>query len=115
MGHEVFPVNPRATEVEGVACYPDLASIPGLLDGVVVAVPPEAALDLVRQCAARGVSRIWFHRSFGAGSVSPEAVRECETLGLSCVVGGCPLMYCEPVDPAHRCMRVLLRWGRRVP
>jgi len=30
-------------------------------------------------------------------------------------VGGCPLMYCEPVDFAHRCMCALLRWRGRVP
>ncbi len=114
-GREVLPVNPRATEVEGVRCYPDVAAINGPLDGVMVASPPAASLALVRESADRGVSRIWFHRSFGAGSVSPEAVRECETRGISCIVGGCPMMYVAPVDPAHRCMRWLLRWRGRVP
>jgi hypothetical protein len=31
------------------------------------------------------------------------------------VVGGCPLMYCGPVDPFHRCMRAWLGWRGRVP
>lgn len=114
-GYEVVPVNPRAAQVEGVRCYPDLGAVPGPLDGVVVASPPEASLDLVRQAANHGVSRIWFHRSVGDGSVTPEAVRECEVQGLSCIVGGCPLMYCEPVDPFHRCMRWVLGWAGRVP
>jgi hypothetical protein len=34
---------------------------------------------------------------------------------LQCIVGGCPLMYCEPVDLPHRCMRWLLRMGGKVP
>ena len=114
-GHEVFPVNPRASEVEGVRCYTDVGAIEEPLDGVLVASPPGASLALVRACAERGVSRIWFHRSFGAGSVSAEAVRECEARGISCIVGGCPMMYVAPVDPAHRCMRWLLRWRGRVP
>ena len=67
------------------------------------------------QSAGRGVKQVWFHRSFGGGSVSDAAVRECEARGISCLVGGCPLMYCEPVDPFHRCMRWWLRLGRRVP
>lgn len=29
-GYEAFPVNPNAQQIEGVRCYPDLASIPGL-------------------------------------------------------------------------------------
>jgi predicted CoA-binding protein len=114
-GVEVVPINPAAAEVEGVACHPDLASIPGRVDGLMVVTPPEAALDLVRQCAARGVRRVWFHRSFGKGSVSEEAVREAGALGIECIVDGCPLMYCAPVDFAHRCMRWWLGRSGRVP
>jgi hypothetical protein len=87
----------------------------GSIDGLVVASPPGTAIELVRQSADRRVSRIWFHRSLGTGSVAADAVRECEVRGLSCIVGGCPLMYCEPVDPFHRCLRWVLRWWRRVP
>jgi predicted CoA-binding protein len=114
-GYEALPVNPKASEVEGVRCYPDLGSIPGPLDGVVVATHPDVAIELVRQCSERGVPRVWFHRSFGQGSVSEEAVRECEARGVQCIVGGCPLMYCAPVDFGHRCMRWWLRRQGRVP
>lgn len=112
-GYEVFPVNPNAAEVEGVACYPNLESIPGELEGVVVATHPEQSLEVIRQAIARRVPRVWFHRSFGQGSVSDAAVRECEAHGIACIVGGCPLMYCKPVDVGHRCMRWWLdRRGR---
>lgn len=108
-GYEVFPLNPNATEAEGVRCYPDLAALPASIDGLVVATHPRVAVDLVRQCAERGVARVWFHRSFGEGSVSQDAVQECRARGIQCIVGGCPLMYCEPVDIAHRCVRWWLR------
>jgi predicted CoA-binding protein len=114
-GHEAIPVNPRAAEVEGIACYPDLVSIPGTVDGLMIAAPPEAATALIRQCIQRGVRHVWFHRSIGAGSVSADAIREAEAAGIRCVVGGCPLMYCGSVDPFHRCMRVWLGWRGRVP
>lgn len=114
-GFEVFPVNPKAEAVEGVRCFPDVAAVPGPIDGVVVATHPRVALEVVRACAGKGVRRIWFHRSFGAGSVSEEAVRECEARGIACIVGGCPMMYCDPVDPAHRCFRWLLGLSGRVP
>lgn len=113
--YEAIPVNPNAPSVEGVTCYPDLASVPGRVDGLIVATRPEVAVDLVRQCAARGVERVWFHRSFGPGSVSEQAIREGEARGIRCIVGGCPLMYCEPVDIVHRCMRWWLARSGRVP
>jgi hypothetical protein len=113
-GYEVFPVNPNASEVEGAACYPDLATIPGTLDGVVVATHPSVSASVVRQAAARGVPRVWLHRSF-YGSVSRAAVRECRKAGIACVVGGCPLMYVEPVDAGHAWLCKMLGWFGRVP
>jgi predicted CoA-binding protein len=98
-----------------VTCYPSVAAIPGTVDGIVVATHPRQALDVVRQCAARDIRRVWFHRSFGDGSVSAEAVGECAARGITALVGGCPLMYCEPIDLGHRCMRWWLRRGGRVP
>lgn len=114
-GHEAIPVNPNATEVEGTTCYHDLAEVPGEVDGVVVATPPAAAEEIVRQAAARGVRQIWFHRSFDQGSVSEAALAACSELGLVPVVGGCPLMYLPPVDLAHRCFRWWLGRSGRVP
>jgi predicted CoA-binding protein len=114
-GFEVFPVNQNASEVEGVECYSDLASLPGIIDGVVVATPPSVSAQLVRDCRERDIRRVWFHRSFGTGSVSDEAVRECERLGIDCIVGGCPMMFCEPVDFGHRFMRWWLQRKGRVP
>ena len=114
-GFEVFPVNPSATEVESERCYPNLASVPGVIDGVVVVTHPRDALEVVNQCRQCEVRRVWFHRAFGAGSVSDNAVRACNALGIQCIEGGCPMMYCEPVDLPHRCMRWLLRFGGKVP
>ena len=114
-GDAVFPVNPHASEVEGVKCYSDVGAVPGQLDGVVIATAPDVSVEIVRDCADHGVRRVWFHRSFGNGSVSEEAVRECKTRGIDCIVGGCPLMFCDPVDIGHKCMRWWLQRQGRVP
>jgi predicted CoA-binding protein len=115
VGYEVFPVNPNASHVEGVACFPNLQSVPVDLDGVVAVTHPDASIEVVRQAAERKVSRIWLHRSFGQGSVSEAATRACRSAGIRCIVGGCPLMYCAPIDFPHRCMRWWLdRRGRIV-
>jgi hypothetical protein len=114
-GYEVFPINPSASDVEGVTCYADVAAVPGPIEGVVIATSPAVAVQIVRQCADHGVRRVWFHRSFGQGSVSDEAVRECHARGIDGIVGGCPLMFCEPVDVGHKCMKWWLQRQGRVP
>jgi predicted CoA-binding protein len=114
-GYEVLPVNPAASEVEGTRCYPSVRALPGTIDGVMIASPPQSGLEIVAQCAERGIQRVWFHRSIGDGSVSPEAVRECETRGIRPIVGGCPLMFCGRVDIFHKCMCWWLQRRGRVP
>jgi acetyl coenzyme A synthetase (ADP forming)-like protein len=51
----VYPINPRADELEGRRCYPSIGDGPHDVDLAVVAVPPSAVLDVVHQCAAAGV------------------------------------------------------------
>jgi uncharacterized protein len=114
-GFEVFPINPKAAEVEGTRCYSEVGAVPGQLDGVVIATAPDISVNVVRQCMDHGVRRVWFHRSFGDGSVSEDAVRECTAHGINCIVGGCPLMFCDPVDVGHKCMRWWLQRQGRVP
>src|SRR3989337_2763146 len=75
--YEVFAVNPNAHEVEGDPCYPDLKSIPGGVDAVVIATAPGAAEAIARACAQQGITRVWMHRSFGKGSVSDGAAAFC--------------------------------------
>lgn len=114
-GYDVFPINPNAADVEGVTSYRDVGAVPAPLDGVVIATAPAMSAAIVRQCAAQGVRRVWFHRSVGGGSVSDEAVRACQESGIECIVGGCPLMFCEPVDFGHKCMRWWFQRSGRVP
>jgi predicted CoA-binding protein len=114
-GYEVFAVNPNASELEGVHCYPAIGAIPGEVDGVVIATAPAVSAAVVRQCAEKGVKRVWFHRSFGQGSVSAEALAAAKENGIEAIENGCPLMYVEPVDGGHKFFCKLLAWFGRVP
>lgn len=108
-GYEVFPVNPNAEMIEGERCYPNLKAIAPPVDGVVIATRPEIAEQLVQECAELGVRRVWMHRSFGTGSVSAAATKFCEANKIAVIAGGCPMMYCQPVDLGHKCMRWILK------
>lgn len=113
--HFVVAVNPNADRVEGDPCYRDLRSIPGGVRGVVVVTKPEVAAAVVDDCAAAGVERVWLHRSFGAGSVSDAAIERCRHHGLAMIPGACPMMFRDPTDGGHKCMRWLLRFTGGLP
>jgi uncharacterized protein len=114
-GFEVFAVNPNAAEVEGDTCYPDLASIPGGVDAVVIGTRPEIAEQTMRECADLGIKHVWMHRGPGAGSVSESAAAYGRERGISVIDGGCPCMFEPTADLGHRVMRLVLTLNGNVP
>ena len=115
VGYQVFAVNPHAEEVEGDRAFPDLASIPGGVEAVVVGTKPERAEATMREAADLGITRVWMHRSFGGGSVSEDAATFGRDHGITVIDGGCPLMFGRPSDGAHRVMCRILTWTGAVP
>ncbi len=115
-GHDVFPVNPLMQTFEGDRCYPDLQSIPGGVDGVVIITRPETTERIVRDCSDAAVRRVWMHQSMAKGSsVSPAAVEYCRQRGISVIAGACPMMFGPCVDFGHTCMRWMMKLTRRLP
>jgi len=114
-GYVVFAVNPSTSEVEGDPCYPDLGSIPGGVDAVVIATRPERAEATMRECVELGIGHVWMHRGPGGGSVSPEAAVYGREHGIAVIDGGCPCMFAPTADAGHRVMRFMLTLTGNVP
>jgi len=114
-GYEVFPINPNADEVEGDRAYPNLASVPGGIDAVVIGTRPAFAEGTMRECAHLGITRVWMHRAFGEGSVSETAAEFGRAHGVTVIDGGCPLMFEPTSDPGHKVMRFLFTMTGKVP
>jgi len=52
----VFPVNPGASHVASLPCFPDVESIPGEVDVAIIAVPARAVPGVVEACGRKGVA-----------------------------------------------------------
>lgn len=114
-GYEVFAVNPNAEQVEGDPAYPDLGSIPGGVDAVVIGTRPDLAMATVRQCEDLGIGQVWMHRGPGPGSVDPEAAEYGRAHGITVIDGGCPCMFGPASDPGHKVMEFFLGLTGSVP
>lgn len=87
-GYEVYPVNPRLEEVEGIKCYPALADIPDKVDVVDFVVPPVATESILKECLALGLDRIWLQ----PGSESEAAIAFCQENNLRVIHSVCVMM-----------------------
>lgn len=78
-GYDVYPINPRETEVEGLKTYPTLGEIPvDNLDRISVYVPPMIGITLLQEIQDANAEEVWFN----PGSEDPELLERAEELGL---------------------------------
>jgi predicted CoA-binding protein len=106
----VVPVNPSETSIGQDVCYPDVAAVPGALDGAIVMVNHTRAVQIVQECIDRGVHHIWLFKGLGGESaLSDEAVALCHEHGVAVIAGACPMMFLRPVRGFHRFHRGIRR------
>ena len=54
----VYPINPKAAEINGLRAYSSVKDLPDAVDLAVVVVPRDAVLGVVEDCGTRGVKAI---------------------------------------------------------
>ena len=82
-GFQVFPVNPKGGEIEGLPAFRSIADVPiERLDRVSVYLPPAVALAVLPEIAAKGCVELWLN----PGSDSEEVIAEARRLGLDPIV-----------------------------
>lgn len=96
-GYEVFLIHPEAKEIEGEPCYPNLAALPNKVDGLLVVLPANQAVPVLRDAADMGLRNVWLQQ----GAESQELLALGQDLGLNLVSGKCILMYAPPVRGFH--------------
>ena len=55
---DIFPINPNASDISRLKTYPSIAEVPHKIEVAVIAIPAHLVLDVVRDCAKRGVRGI---------------------------------------------------------
>ncbi len=51
----VYPVNPKAADIMGLKCFPDIASLPDGVDLAVIAIPAKLVPSAIEECGRKGI------------------------------------------------------------
>jgi acetate---CoA ligase (ADP-forming) len=101
----VYPVNPHHQVIQGVTCYPELASCPTRPDLAVVSVPARAVADVVDQAGALGVRAACvisagFAEIGGPGrELQDELLRRARAAGIRLIGPNCMGLLSGGPDP----------------
>lgn len=101
----IYPINPKASEIAGIPCYPSLSATPGDVDYVISSVPAAAVPQLVEDCATKGV-RVLHLFTAGFSETGEEewteleqrVLRRARELGIRVIGPNCMGLYV----PAHK-------------
>lgn len=84
-GKTVIPVNPGASEIDGLTCYSSITDIPSEIDAVHFITRPEVTEKLAKECIARKVKAVWMQ----PGAESDRAVDELKAAGIDVIYQMC--------------------------
>ncbi len=91
----IYPVNPAASEVLGYRCYRSVTEVPDPVDLAVIIVAAERVLEVIEQCAARGIQHVvvssgGFSETGGEGRAREQVLLEtARRLGIRIVGPNC--------------------------
>ena len=80
----VFPVHPTAEVVEGLAAFPNLASLPKPVHGISIVTPPQVTEQVVVEAARLGIQHVWMQ----PGAESKRAVELALEANMNVIWGG---------------------------
>ena len=97
---DIYPVNPRASEIMGLKTYPDLMSVPKSPDYVICCLPASLTPQLMKDCAARGVKAVSMYtagfseESDEGRNLEQELVSLARQGGVRLIGPNCMGIYC---------------------
>lgn len=84
-GYKIIPVNPKAGEILGEMCYPDLDSITETVDVVDIFRRPEEVPAIVEEAIKIGAKVVWMQE----GVINEPAAARAKKAGLLVIMDKC--------------------------
>ena len=93
----LYPVNPKYSEVMGLKAYARVRDIPGLVDYVISSIPAAGVLELISDCAEKGVKCVNLYTARfsetgqrDAAELEQEILKRAKKAGIRLIGPNCP-------------------------
>ena len=108
-GIEVIAVNPRFSDDPSQWRASSLTKIGPPVGAVLVYVDRPQTMEAVDDCVAARTPMVWLHDALSSGAAIPAALDKLRSAGCEVIPWLCPMFYLRPLDPAHFCLKWMLR------
>jgi acyl-CoA synthetase (NDP forming) len=98
---QIYPINPKATEIDGLKAYPSVRDVPGPVDYAIFNIPARLTPQIMADCVAKGVRYVHVFAA-GFSEVGTEEGKQTEARlkqiakdgGLRVLGPNCMGIYC---------------------
>jgi predicted CoA-binding protein len=108
-GIEVIAVNPQFTDDASQQRASSLTKIDPPVEAALVYVDRPQTMEAVDDCVAAKIPLVWLHDALSPGAAIPDAIDKLRSAGCEVIPGLCPMLFLKPIDPAHFCLKWILR------
>lgn len=108
-GIEVIAVNPGFNDDPAQQRASSLTQVDPPVRAVLVYVDRDQTMAAVDDCIAAEIPLVWLHDALSPGAAIPDAIDKLKSAGCRVIPGLCPMFFLKPVDPAHFCLKWMLR------
>jgi predicted CoA-binding protein len=108
-GIEVIAVNPKFSDDPSQRRASSLTRVDPPAEAVLVYVDRPQTMEAVADCIAAKIPLVWLHDALSPGAAIPAAIDKLRSAGCTVIPGLCPMFYLRPTDPAHFCLKWILR------
>lgn len=101
-GYDVIPVNPNASEIEGLKCFSRVSEVtpkPAAALILTTSMPLQAIMD---ECQSAGIKDIWVYNGRDKGKEVKSVEDFSSKNGINFIAGFCPFMFLENSAFVHK-------------
>lgn len=104
-GFDLYPVNPKADEIQGVKSYKNVTELPENVNHLFIVTSKTETTSVVKEAVERGFKMIWIQQK----SDTPEAVEIIRKASIPLIHKKCIMMFADPVKGVHGFHRFLTK------
>jgi hypothetical protein len=110
-GYDVYPVNPRATDIDGGKCFATVTDLPADVRHLLILTPKKDTDAVLREAINKGITNIWVQQM----SETAETIKIAEEFNVELIYKKCIYMFAEPVSGLHKFHRTLVKIFGKLP
>jgi len=97
-GRTVFPLNPRAVEVESQPAFASIVDLPVVPESLSIVTPPHVTRQVIQQAIAAGVKNVWMQ----PGAEDDQACQAAREAGLNVIDDGSCILVSLSIERSSK-------------